>query len=398
MFRIIAIGNPEFPFKKLDKNIFEIIYIIDKEQHCKKTFVTGNPIIVVDSFEDKNIRWIIQGICKYKHIDAIVNFDEKYQFSINSIISDLGLSHINLNSIEIANDKFKTREVISRLNLNNIPYSEITNKNDIKKFIQNYGFPIVVKSKYGTGSKNIFFINSHEELNSIPDNLDENFIVEKYIPGDEYSAEFITIYGKHYLMGITDKLTTGIPKFVEIEHIVNGCGMKQKSKVEDTIMQLLDGMRINIGITHTEFKIYDNEIYIIETHARPGGDCIMDLIENITGVNPYELFIYVLLGKEKIYNDMVLRFSNTSKSSGIRYLKHPKGKVKNIYINNDKIELENGFVRMYMPYEIGSYTNSFDSSFDRDGWIMVISDSTEGVKNILNRIESQIKIKIDEEV
>lgn len=397
MFRIIAIGNPEFPFKKLNRDDFEIIYIVDKEQHRKKTFVTGNPIIVVESFDDSNIRWIIESICREKSIDAIVNFDEKYQFVITKIISDLKFRHVDLNSIEIANDKFKTREIISKLKLINIPYTKNLNELKMKSFSEMYGFPIVIKNRYGTGSKDIFFINSMDEYYEISNLVNEDFIAEKYIQGKEYSVECITIDGKHYLMSVTDKITTGIPDFVEIEHIVNGIGIKYKSKIEDTIFKLFDAMELKFGISHTEFKICNDEIYIIETHVRPGGDCIMDLIENATGVNPYILFINVLLGNTDIVNSMLDKFQNIKRSSGIRYLKHDKGTIKNIDINEVNINSIDGFVRMYMPYNNGDNTHSFKNSFDRDGWIMVVAETSEKVKTIFDKVEKEIKLEIEME-
>ncbi|MDU2131821.1 MAG: ATP-grasp domain-containing protein [Finegoldia magna] len=398
MYKIIAIGNPEFPFKMLCKDQYEIIYIIDKDQHSKKKFVTGNPLIIVESFEEKNLRWVLEAICKERHIDAIVNFDEKNQLEINKIIKTLNYHHINLKSIEIANDKLKTRKAISELKIGHIPYIELnkqTSEKSLKDFIEENGFPLIIKNRFGTGSSNLFLVNSINDYNEISENINDNYIAEKYIPGNEFSAEYITLNGKHCLMAITDKSTTEFPNFVECQHIVNGEGYKYRNIIDLVMQQFLNHIELNIGISHTEFKIYNEEIYIIETHVRPGGDCIMDLIECASEVNPYFLYINCLLENDEFVNKMILKLSHMHKSSGIRYIRSKSGVIKEITVNDKKINSIDGYVRMYLPYKVGEKIHEFQNSFDRDGWIMAVGNSKNEVINALNDIEKEIIIEIE---
>ena len=39
-----------------------------------------------------------------------------------------------------------------------------------------------------------------------------------------------------------------------------------------------ESLGIYMGATHTEFKIFRDEVYIIETHTRYGGDRIWELL------------------------------------------------------------------------------------------------------------------------
>ena len=101
-------------------------------------------------------------------------------------------------------------------------------------------------------------------------------IVEEFIEGDEISVECISWQGKHYLLAITDKMTTGAPHFVELQHHQPGnFSAAMQRKIETATFQNLDALGISFGASHSEFKItVDGEIFAIETGARMGGDFI----------------------------------------------------------------------------------------------------------------------------
>lgn len=47
---------------------------------------------------------------------------------------------------------------------------------------------------------------------------DIGIIAEKFIEGPEVSVEAISWDGQHTILGVTDKITTGYPGFVETGH------------------------------------------------------------------------------------------------------------------------------------------------------------------------------------
>ena len=50
------------------------------------------------------------------------------------------------------------------------------------------------------------------------DNPDNAVIAEAVLSGDEFSVEAISVDGRHEILAITGKLTTGEPEFVELGH------------------------------------------------------------------------------------------------------------------------------------------------------------------------------------
>ena len=55
-------------------------------------------------------------------------------------------------------------------------------------------------------------------VNVIGESIEKKVIIEEFIGGVEVSVETISWKGKHYILSITDKVTTNAPFFVELEH------------------------------------------------------------------------------------------------------------------------------------------------------------------------------------
>jgi hypothetical protein len=117
----------------------------------------------------------------------------------------------------------------------------------------------------------------------------------KLHPGAEFSAEFLTaksLQGSsngHVLMGITQKyINPG--NFVEIGHCFPSETFPRDlfEVVRVATAQLLDQLDVRLCISHWEYIVTDDgRLALVEAQLRPGGDCIMNLITEATGRNPY---------------------------------------------------------------------------------------------------------------
>ena len=82
-------------------------------------------------------------------------------------------------SLEIGFDKFETAEFLKR---NNLPFpetSQIKSSNRIDKF------PVILKSRTGSGSKDIYKINSKEDFLFHTKNSINDYVIQEFIPGED---------------------------------------------------------------------------------------------------------------------------------------------------------------------------------------------------------------------
>lgn len=238
--------------------------------------------------------------------------------------------------------------------------------------INAFKYPLIVKPTDRSGSRGIFKVNNLEELKekvktSLNLSFEKKVIIEEFIEGDEYSCESISFDGKHHILAITKKYTTGSPNFIETGHIEpSDLPLDVETKVYESVCKVLDALGIQTGPAHTEFKIRDKNIEIIEIGSRMGGDCIgSHLVQLSTGYDFLKMTIQTSLGEKPN-----MEASQKKYFAGIRF-------IFNEHDLNVLHNLENsGCLYFYSGIENSMNTIVTDSS-SRKGYFILRCDSKE---------------------
>lgn len=152
-------------------------------------------------------------------------------------------------------------------------------------------FPVIVKPSDSGGSRGVTLVRNEDELKSAFDRAIEyspsnSVLIEQYIGGREFSIESISYEGKHYVLQITDKVTSDAPYFVELEHHQPAdLTPEVREEITRLTVDMLNALKVDYGASHTEIKLDNDGVpYIIEMGARMGGDFISsDLVRLSTG-------------------------------------------------------------------------------------------------------------------
>lgn len=296
---VLGANEPLLPFYKQAKKLgYEIIGIATKEGAvCKEYCTRFYPI----SFKDKEK---VLEICKKEKIDGITSFSLESALPVVAyVVKEMGLVGNSEESLELTSSKFNQRRA---LEINKIPvpkYYLITSTDDLNKIECN--LPIIVKPVDSGGSQGISKVNSLDDLMEAYNYSKEhsrtrNVIVEEYIGGREFSVEYISNKGKHYFLQITDKVTSGEPRFVEMQHHQPANIPEDvKIRIQNMVENALDALKIENSPSHTEIKLNEKgDLFIIETGARMGGDYITsDLVRLSTGYDFVEGTIKQAIGE-----------------------------------------------------------------------------------------------------
>jgi len=183
-------------------------------------------------------------------------------------------------------------------------------------------FPLIVKPTDRSGSRGVTKVDKNEQLmqaveRALSESISNSAIIEEYINGAEVSVETISWEGTHYILAITDKVTTGEPYFVEIEHHQpSNLAVEIQSKIKSEAKKALNALNFKYGAAHSEFKITnDNKVVAIEVGARMGGDFIgSDLVQLSTGYDFVKGVINISLGN---FEEPII---NENKYSGVYFL------------------------------------------------------------------------------
>ena len=263
---------------------------------CKNVADEFFPISIVEKEQ-------IFDVCREKGIDGICTIASDVAAPTVAYVAEkMGLVGNPYEVAVRANNKFLMRQAFSAGGIPCPAYHRITSFEQLdSKELQ---FPVIVKPIDRSGSLGITKVERRMELQvAIETALDCSFkheaIVEEFIEGREISVEFISYQGKHYPLQITDKVTTGAPHFVELEHHQPArLTADQYSDIYDLTKKALDTLGVSNGASHSEYKIAaDGRIFVMEIGARMGGDFIgSDLVQLSTGYDYLKGVIEVAIG------------------------------------------------------------------------------------------------------
>jgi biotin carboxylase len=287
----------------------------NEEAVCKKIAHHFHPISVLDKEKilDKCVEIKITGIVTIASdicVPTIAYVAEKLNLISNSVSSSL-----------LSTNKGKMREAFKRSNIASPKFITITTHSELESF-EDFNYPLIVKPTDRSGSRGVSMVENKLELikavdGALEESLEKKVVVEEFFEGVEVSVESISWRGKHYILAITDKVTTGAPFFVEIEHHQpSQISTEVRNKINKMTLEALDALGIENGAGHSEFIINsDGEIRIIEVGARMGGDFIgSDLVELSTGYDYLKGTIEIALGE---FNEPYI---NKENFSGVLFL------------------------------------------------------------------------------
>ena len=303
MIKIAVIGASYLQLPLVDK-INELgheshCFAWDSEDSvCKKKATYFYPISIID--KDK-----ILEKCQEIQIDAILSIASDVAVTTVSYVAEkMGLIANSVESSFVSTNKFLMRDRFRSVGLPTPIYSSFISSNSLET-LDDLSFPLIVKPTDRSGSRGVTISQNHDDLllniqRAIDESFEKKAIVETFIEGSEYSVESISQNGIHTILAITEKITSGPPYFVELEHHQPaGLDEDLKFQIYDTVKKGLNALEIKNGAAHSEIKINDKGIFLIEIGARMGGDFIgSHLVPLSTGYDYLKNIIQVALGNK----------------------------------------------------------------------------------------------------
>lgn len=253
--------------------------------------------------------------------------------------------------------------------------------------------PAIIKPLDGFGSKEVDYISNQQEWEKWlkrHQNSSHEWILEPYIKGPEYSVETVSSRGTHFILGITEKQTTGKPHFIETGHIVPARLEQQKIRqVEQVAMKALHLLNVQYGPGHIEIKwdVEEDRPVVIEMHTRPGGDFIPYLHQLASGLNQYELGILSYMDKIPLDIKPIYK-----KASLVKFFMFSEGILKQISLET---VVNQEYVQNWaMYYQVGDYIKKAVDSYTRSGHVIVCSETVEESQRLCDNFIEQLKYEI----
>lgn len=253
-------------------------------------------------------------------------------------------------------------------------------------------FPLILKPRDNSGSRGVILCRDMQSLQIAMDEalqytrLD-SVLVEEFIEGPEYSIEGLHYDGKSEVIQFTEKRTTPFPYNVELGHV-------QPANLSDMHKEQIRGIVEKIGKalgfencpSHTELKINDRGIYVIETSPRLGGDYITSTLTPLsTGVNIEDQLLHIALGED------VDCTPKCSQYSGVRFFSFDADSVITAVPERDFVLGWPHVVDYSFKLSVNDHVNLITSSLNRYGHIILQAGNRESIDEAFDKYEKVIK-------
>lgn len=287
-------------------------------------------------------------------------------------------------------------------------FEVISNKVEVEEATKKIGFPCIMKPVDQSGSVNVTLVHSKEEAEAAFDKINgfsifdyvykpeeiiiprkKEIIIEEYMTGQEFSIESFVRGGKVIFTCVTEKKTTGAPKFIEIGHYNPTLNYKDKEdEIKEFGKTVIKALNIREGVSHCEVILTNEGLKVVECANRCGGDNIMKLVENSYGIDLYRSIILNALDLDPEVE--VTKHNNTA----IRFLfSHETRYVNDIHFEEFDEKYKDKVLDYKTSVKKGDTINKVDNLFDRFGYIITEGNTPKEADDAINHVLSKIHIE-----
>lgn len=207
----------------------------------------------------------------------------------------------------LCRNKYRVRDALKDTPQGTVAY--VVNDN-IRKLLcetSELSFPVVAKPENDAGSNHVYVCRTTEELwdavttinnltaNHVRQRMKGRTLIEEYIEGREFSVESISDGDSSRVIAITEKFTCGS---VEKAHLVPArITPEEQLAMVQFVSELHTRLGITYAVTHTEIKLHEGTVRLIEINGRAGGDNIVDLVRLTTSLDLFEAGLLLSEGR-----------------------------------------------------------------------------------------------------
>jgi biotin carboxylase len=258
-------------------------------------------VISIDYVEDPRIIEIVRALHAADRFDAVLPLDEYGMTLASQLCRELSISGDSAGAWELSRHKLRCRQRLAEAGLPAVRYTAAENADHIRSFIADSGATIV-KPMSGGGSEGVSLLENADEdaaqrafERAREADAGNEVIAEEYLRGDEVSVETISQGGKHHVIGVTRKESTGAPLFIEVGHVFPA-NRGDLGRIAEAAAGTLTAIGLEHGPAHIEFVVGQENVRVVEVNARLGGGLIWELVELATGLDLMRLAVASILG------------------------------------------------------------------------------------------------------
>lgn len=213
----------------------------------------------------------------------------RYLTTIGAVNDALKLPGISREIAMLCTDKYAFHQRLSSHGLRECLCYMVDS--EVKDYELN--FPAILKPRYGSGSRGIYFAdNQLQLLEMLPEVEGEDYVLEECVAGDEYGVDGAVIDGEFYLVLLRKKENTPLPARQAVAYYSVQPTDLFYGQVKEYLEQAVSCLGLRECLFHADLIRSEQGPFIIELSARPSGHNLHNLFTPLcTGVDVAEEYM-----------------------------------------------------------------------------------------------------------
>lgn len=224
----------------------------------------------------------------------------RYLTTIGAANDALGLPGITKEMAVLCTDKYLFHEKLHRAGLRSCRcYAVGRGDTEAAELKEKLTFPVILKPRYGSGSRGIHLLSRKEELEAALEKVGgEDYVLEECVAGEEYGADGCITERGFQLILLRRKENTPPPARQAVGYYSVLPGDAFRVQAEEYLRKVTACLGLRECLFHADIIRGEDGPFVIELSARPSGHNLHNLFTPLcTGVDMVEEYIRYRIGK-----------------------------------------------------------------------------------------------------
>ena len=310
-------------------------------KHLQRLRDDSDEVFLLDTLSEQGILDLVGRLDGQYHIRAIFcraghpSALGEVGCIVGHVCRRLGLVHSGADGIAASNNKFLMRRALKRHGLRSVPFALCNDLRQLEQGAQQVGYPLIAKPPFGGASAFIrkcsnwaellshyaHFLEAHAtaayadfygSAHTLPEEDGQSFenkpgrsiLLEGFIPGTEGSVECVVAGDRIHPLLINEKLLLTERSGTVLENLLisppTSFSLAQCEQIRQYAVDCLRAVGLTNAVAHFEFRLTDEGPVAIEINPRLGGLYVDAAFRDLADIDPYQLYLSLLLGEEGI--------------------------------------------------------------------------------------------------
>jgi formate-dependent phosphoribosylglycinamide formyltransferase (GAR transformylase) len=328
-------------------------------------------------------------------IHRISGILEPLQVPIAAIREALGIQGMDVRTSELFRDKARMKDALRAAGLPCARHALVVTLADAERFVEQVGFPVVLKPPAGMACKATWRVDGHEALRQALAALHpsgaEPVLVEEFLRGREHSFDAISVGGEVKMFSISRyhpsclevMQNPWIQWVVILPRDISGADLADARELGFAALRALGQ---HSGFTHMEwFRRDDGSLAIGEIAARPPGAQFVRLMSLAYDADLYRAWA------RAIVDDAFDGPWERRWSTGCAYL---RGMGRGRVVATDGLERAQELVGpLVVEAKLPAFGAQKSDSYEGDGYAIVRDHDTDKVRAALGTIVETVRVR-----